>query len=169
MDPDGNVISATRLAIAQNIGEHGFLSCQIFLTLPIRYICSLAVADYSSQAWLQGFNDAGVIIFGRTANDMIALRVRPDKLHVAIARHVPCRTAMKRNINMQFGKPPAKLTCLRAVPRWTRTMFDFYFTMVRILNMLQDQSRVRYAINKVQPLDLNVECRNMLDALSQYH
>lgn len=40
-----------------------------------RYIISMAVADWSGQAWLQGFNDVGVAIFGMTANDLIEKRV----------------------------------------------------------------------------------------------
>lgn len=41
-----------------------------------RYIISIAVADWSGQAWLQGFNDAGIVIFGMTANELHDLRVR---------------------------------------------------------------------------------------------
>ena len=36
---------------------------------------SLAVADASGQAWLQGFNEVGTTIFGKTANELIAIRV----------------------------------------------------------------------------------------------
>jgi replication factor A1 len=36
---------------------------------------SLAVADASGQAWLQGFNEVGVTIFGKTANELIAIKV----------------------------------------------------------------------------------------------
>jgi replication factor A1 len=41
----------------------------------VRYIMSLAVADYSGQAWLQGFNDVGVAIFGMSANELLEIRV----------------------------------------------------------------------------------------------
>jgi len=36
---------------------------------------SLAVADASGQAWLQGFNEVGITIFGKTANELIAIKV----------------------------------------------------------------------------------------------
>lgn len=36
---------------------------------------SLAVADYSGQAWLQGFNEVGVAIFNMSANDLLAIKV----------------------------------------------------------------------------------------------
>jgi len=36
---------------------------------------SLAVADYSGQAWLQGFNEVGVAIFNMTANELLAIKV----------------------------------------------------------------------------------------------
>lgn len=41
-----------------------------------RYIMSLAVADWSGQAWLQGFNDVGVAVFGMPANELVEIRVR---------------------------------------------------------------------------------------------
>ncbi|KAF8965199.1 hypothetical protein BDZ97DRAFT_1904099 [Flammula alnicola] len=41
-----------------------------------RYIMSLAVADYSGQAWLQGFNDVGMTIFGMSANQLLEIRDR---------------------------------------------------------------------------------------------
>ena len=40
------------------------------------YIMSLAVADYSGQAWLQGFNEVGVAIFNMSANELLAIKVR---------------------------------------------------------------------------------------------
>jgi replication factor A1 len=36
---------------------------------------SLAVSDWSGQAWLQGFNDAGLAIFGMPANDLVRIKV----------------------------------------------------------------------------------------------
>jgi len=35
----------------------------------------MAVADWSGQAWLQVFNDVGIVIFGMTANHLQELRV----------------------------------------------------------------------------------------------
>jgi hypothetical protein len=37
---------------------------------------SLAVADHSGQAWLQGFNEVGVAIFNMSANELLAIKVR---------------------------------------------------------------------------------------------
>lgn len=45
-------------------------------TLVQSYIISMAVADWSGQAWLQGFNDAGLAVFGMTADDLFEIRVR---------------------------------------------------------------------------------------------
>lgn len=36
---------------------------------------SMAVADSSGQAWLQGFNDVGLAVFGMSANDLYATKV----------------------------------------------------------------------------------------------
>lgn len=40
-----------------------------------RYIVSIAVADWSGQAWLQGFNEAGLAVFGKTADELMEIRV----------------------------------------------------------------------------------------------
>ncbi|KAI9462214.1 hypothetical protein HD554DRAFT_2289372 [Boletus coccyginus] len=39
-----------------------------------RYIMSMAVADWSGQAWLQGFNDAGLAVFGKTADELMEIK-----------------------------------------------------------------------------------------------
>jgi len=41
----------------------------------------MAVADYSGQAWLQGFNEVGIAIFGMTANALLEIRVRRSTYH----------------------------------------------------------------------------------------
>ncbi|KAI0636673.1 replication factor-a protein [Trametes polyzona] len=43
-----------------------------------RYVVPMAVADYSGQAWFQGFNEVGKVIFGISADDLIAIRERDD-------------------------------------------------------------------------------------------
>ncbi len=48
-----------------------------------RYILSMAVADWSGQAWLQGFNDVGLIVFGMPANDLHNIKVRLPSLSLA--------------------------------------------------------------------------------------
>lgn len=40
---------------------------------------SMAVSDYTGQAWLQGFNDVGVAVFDMPADNLVELRVR---LHI---------------------------------------------------------------------------------------
>lgn len=36
---------------------------------------SMAVADWSGQAWLQGFNEAGLAVFGKTADEVHEIKV----------------------------------------------------------------------------------------------
>ncbi|KZV65414.1 replication factor-a protein [Peniophora sp. CONT] len=43
-----------------------------------RYIISMAVADMTDEIWLQGFNDAGNIVLGKTADELTELRERDD-------------------------------------------------------------------------------------------
>lgn len=38
---------------------------------------SMAVADWSGQLWLQGFNDAGLAVFGKTADEVMEIKVVP--------------------------------------------------------------------------------------------
>ena len=33
------------------------------------------MSDWSGQAWLQGFNDAGLAVFGMPANDLVRIKV----------------------------------------------------------------------------------------------
>ncbi|KAF8798141.1 replication factor-a protein [Phlegmacium glaucopus] len=57
-----------------------------------RYIMSLAVADYSGQAWLQGFNEVGVAIFNMTANELLAIKDRSLTEYNAIMHQANCNT-----------------------------------------------------------------------------
>lgn len=41
-----------------------------------RYIMSMAVSDYTGQAWLQGFNDVGVVVFGMPADNLVQIKVK---------------------------------------------------------------------------------------------
>ncbi|KAJ8483106.1 hypothetical protein ONZ51_g4913 [Trametes cubensis] len=43
-----------------------------------RYMISMAVADYSGQAWFQGFNEVGRVVFGISADDLVEIRDRDD-------------------------------------------------------------------------------------------
>ena len=45
------------------------------LKFVLRYAISLAVADWSGQAWLQGFNDVGIAVFGMPANELVEMKV----------------------------------------------------------------------------------------------
>jgi replication factor A1 len=43
-----------------------------------RYIFSVAVADWSGQLWLSGFNEAGLAIFAMSADELLAIRERDE-------------------------------------------------------------------------------------------
>jgi hypothetical protein len=42
---------------------------------------SMAVADWSGQAWLQGFNEAGLVVFGKTADEIHEIKASIDVIH----------------------------------------------------------------------------------------
>ncbi len=41
-----------------------------------RYTVAMAVSDYSGQAWFQGFNDVGQLMFGMSADELVDIKVR---------------------------------------------------------------------------------------------
>jgi len=45
----------------------------------------MAVADYSGQAWLQGFNDVGEIIFGIPVNNLLEIKASDEPKFTAIS------------------------------------------------------------------------------------
>jgi replication factor A1 len=40
-----------------------------------RYILTLTAADHTGQVWLQAFNDPAAVILGKTANEVVAIKV----------------------------------------------------------------------------------------------
>jgi len=62
-----------------------------------RYIISLAAADYSGQAWLQGFNDVGLAIFGISADDLHEIKVRLQQLVLLPLNNIGDRSEMTLN------------------------------------------------------------------------
>ncbi|KAJ7608110.1 replication factor-A C terminal domain-containing protein [Mycena polygramma] len=57
-----------------------------------RYIVSMACADWSDQAWLQGFNDVGETIFGMTADEMVALKAKDESAFTSAVQEATCET-----------------------------------------------------------------------------
>jgi len=51
-----------------------------------RYIMSMAVSDYSGQAWLQGFNEVGELIFGMPANDLLTIKAKGEREYSAVVQ-----------------------------------------------------------------------------------
>ncbi|THH19467.1 hypothetical protein EW146_g1696 [Bondarzewia mesenterica] len=98
-----------------------------------RYIMSMAVADYTGQAWLQGFNDVGLAVFGMPANDLHEIKERDDT---------------------QYNSIMLKSTC---------HMFNFACRAKQ--DTFNDQTRVRYGISRIQPVDYAAEARAYVDLL----
>ena len=50
--------------------------CDKFHQEPLhRYILTLTAADCTGQVWLQAFNDPATMILGKTANEVVAIKV----------------------------------------------------------------------------------------------
>jgi len=98
-----------------------------------RYIMSMAVSDYTGQAWLQGFNDVGVAVFGMSADEVVQI---------------------KDNDTVQFNAVMAK-----------SSYSTFNFSCRAKQDTYQDQTRVRYGISRILPLDYKAEAGYLRDLL----
>ncbi|KIW03005.1 uncharacterized protein PV09_05663 [Verruconis gallopava] len=62
-----------------------------------RYIISLNVQDHTGQMWLSGFDDAGRLVLGRTADEIAELKEADESKHVeAIFEEANCRSYIFR-------------------------------------------------------------------------
>jgi replication factor A1 len=66
---------------------------------PCRYMISFAATDYTDQAWLSGFNDAGEVITGITADDLNRLKV----CSLTSPRSMPLTPARRRRATRRSG------------------------------------------------------------------
>ncbi|KAF8205770.1 hypothetical protein K438DRAFT_1818495 [Mycena galopus ATCC 62051] len=57
-----------------------------------RYIMSMACSDWSDQAWLQGFNDVGELVFGKTADELHDIKEQDEGEFGAIVQQATCET-----------------------------------------------------------------------------
>lgn len=53
---------------------------------------SMSVADYSGQAWVQGFNEVGQQVFGMTANELLDLREKDESQFAVVLNKATCKT-----------------------------------------------------------------------------
>ncbi|KAH7911406.1 hypothetical protein BJ138DRAFT_1179561, partial [Hygrophoropsis aurantiaca] len=103
-----------------------------------RYIMSMAVADWSGQAWLQGFNDVGVTVFGKTADEVV--EIKPEGSQQRNEAEYNAILAQASGITYNFS---------------CRAKQDTY----------NDQTRVRYGISKINSLDYREEGKHLLELL----
>ncbi|PFH54257.1 hypothetical protein AMATHDRAFT_72762 [Amanita thiersii Skay4041] len=106
---------------------------QSFSKPEYRYNISLAVSDWSSQSWLQGFNDVGLAIFGMPADDLVQIKETDEARFHAILHKANHHT--------------------------------FNFVCRAKQDTYQDQTRVRYGISRILPLDHKEELKLLLDML----
>ncbi|KAJ7172077.1 hypothetical protein C8R46DRAFT_1215943 [Mycena filopes] len=57
-----------------------------------RYIMAMACSDWSDQAWLQGFNEVGELVFGMEADQLQAIKERDADEFNAIVQAATCET-----------------------------------------------------------------------------
>ncbi|KAL1732495.1 hypothetical protein EV714DRAFT_206529 [Schizophyllum commune] len=115
-------------------GEWRCEKCNVSHSSPdYRFMLQLAVADLHGQAWFQGFNDAGQIIFNRSANEIMQMKAGDDD---GVLRAFAQANYQAFNFN-----------CRAKADTWN------------------DETRVRYGITKVEPVDFVKEAQYMRDKL----
>lgn len=91
-----------------------------------RYIISMAVADYSNQAWFQGFNDLGVALFNKPADEIMELKVRR---RIVLPRFACSTTCSRLKMRVSSTRLSRVLSALRitshAARNLTPTMYVF--------------------------------------------
>ncbi|KAF9261402.1 replication factor-A protein 1 [Marasmius fiardii PR-910] len=76
--------------VVQNGDSWGCEKCQKSYDEPQwRFIIAMAVSDWTGQEWFQGFNDVGEMIFGKTGNEVVAIRENDEaEFNTLLARSI---------------------------------------------------------------------------------
>ncbi|KAI0672914.1 replication factor-a protein [Trametes maxima] len=98
-----------------------------------RYVFSMAVADYSGQAWFQAFNEIGRVVFGMSADELVDIKERDD---------AKFNQVLDKAIGTAYN-----FAC--------RARQDNY----------NDQTRIRYGISRILPLDYREEATYLANLL----
>ncbi|KAG6917933.1 hypothetical protein DXG01_000370 [Tephrocybe rancida] len=101
-----------------------------------RYIMSLAVADYSGQAWLQGFNDVGLAVFGMPANDLVEIKENNDAKFNVILHKANCMTF---NFSCRAKQDEYNGTTRTRYGISSISALDYKAEAMRLRDMLQSQ------------------------------
>ncbi|KAI0748563.1 replication factor-a protein [Daedaleopsis nitida] len=99
-----------------------------------RFNVGMAVSDYSGQAWFQGFNEVGQVIFGMSADELIDIKERDDA---------------------HFNQ---------VLDRAIGTTYNFACRASQ--QSYNDQTRVRYAISRIHPLNYREEAKYIVNLLT---
>lgn len=135
--------------------EYRYVACNLDTRIPFdtraRYIISMAVSDHTGQAWLQGFHDVGLAVFNMSADDLMEIKVCPLSNPVANV----CLTVFSQNNDS--ARYPAILS--------KSSYSTFNFACRAKLDTWQDQSRVRYGISRILPLNYREEAGYLKDLI----
>ncbi|KAF7363822.1 Replication protein A subunit [Mycena sanguinolenta] len=78
-----------------NDGSNGWHCEKCNKTEPVpkyRFIMSMACSDWSDQAWLQGFNEVGELVFGMTADKLHDIKEQDEGEFASIVQQATCET-----------------------------------------------------------------------------
>lgn len=92
MKTDGNISypacpseGCNKKVTSEGPNQYRCEKCQkVYDTCDHRYIFSMNVGDFSGQEWLSVFNEAGAVVFGRPASEMVELKENDDEQYKKI-------------------------------------------------------------------------------------
>ena len=132
----------------------------------------MAVTDYSGQAWFQGFNDIGQTIFGMTADELVDIRVSVLVVFAAATDTHWFAGARRREVQSgtwECDWNDVQLCVQGETGHIQRTSKSLYCLMAALglspCFALQDQTRVRYGISRILPLNYREEANYLANQL----
>ncbi|KAF2195423.1 replication protein-like protein A 70 kDa DNA-binding subunit [Zopfia rhizophila CBS 207.26] len=133
--------NCNKKVIEEKPGEWWCEKCQMKWDRPeYRYVMQANVADHTGQLWLSCFDEAGRLIMGMSANELMEMKDQDDNngthLHENALQDATCKT--------------------------------FNFRVRARMETYQDTPRVRYQVSSIYTLNFSQECNKLSQLLKQY-
>ncbi|KAF2115515.1 hypothetical protein BDV96DRAFT_493272 [Lophiotrema nucula] len=133
--------NCNKKVIDENPNEWWCEKCQLKWDSPeYRYVLNVNVADHTGQLWLSCFDDAGRMIVGMPANDLMDIKEKDDE-----------------NSTTNFMTAMQDATCK-----------TFNFRVRAKMETYQDQPKPRYQVLNIYNLNFAQECNKLSQLLKQY-
>ncbi|PIL24266.1 replication protein A [Ganoderma sinense ZZ0214-1] len=120
------------------------------------------VSDYSGQAWFQGFNDVGQLLFGMSADELVDIKVR--EASPELDRSASISTSIGDvTRGHQRAQERDDVRYNQVMERTIGTTYNFACRARQ--DTYNDQTRVRYGISRIMPLNYREEAKYLANLL----